>query len=285
MDLVRYAKEMQTKASEIRLARKIIGFVPTMGALHEGHLSLIRIARAKADIVVVSIFVNPTQFGPNEDFTTYPRDLDRDKSLCEKENVDIVFAPDVSEMYPENYSTYVNVERLSDHLCGKSRPGHFRGVATVCTKLFNIVMPNIAVFGQKDAQQAFIIKRLVRDLNFNIEIIVAPIVREPDGLAMSSRNIFLNADERKEATALSRSLKLAEKLIIEDNVREAKIVINAMEELLRKEAPHGTIDYVSIVSTENLYPVAFLKGEILVAIAVKFSRARLIDNTIIKLPD
>lgn len=282
MEIIKHPADVQIRVEKLKRDGKRIGFVPTMGYLHQGHLSLIRIAKTRADITVVSIFVNPIQFGPNEDFNIYPREPERDILLCEKEGVDILFMPDIEDMYPANYSTYVEVQRLGDHLCGKSRPGHFRGVATVCTKLFNIVQPNIAVFGQKDAQQAFIIKRLIRDLNFNIELIIAPTVRAEDGLAESSRNIYLTPEERKEATVLYRSLCLAEKLIIHDGIRDANTIITEMERFITTESKHGKIDYISIVDTEELQPVQTIKGEVLVALAVKFSKARLIDNTIIK---
>ncbi len=285
MEIIRDPKTVYRRVISFKKEGKRIGFVPTMGYLHEGHLSLIRIARTLSDILVVSIFVNPIQFGPNEDYNIYPRDPKRDAELCKKEGVNILFIPEVDDMYPQNYSTYVDVLHLSDHLCGKSRPGHFRGVATVCTKLFNITQPDITVFGQKDAQQAFIIKRLIRDLNFNIELIIAPIVREPDGLAMSSRNIYLTPEERKEAIALYKSLCLAQELVLEKGVRKSSEVIKGMEELIKTIAKHGTIDYISIVDTKELHPIEELKGEILIALAVKFSKARLIDNIIVKLSE
>lgn len=211
MVVVKNIDEMKKICRELR-KEKTIGFVPTMGYLHEGHLSLVRRSKKENDITVVSIFVNPTQFGPNEDYNSYPRNLNRDASLLEKEDVDYVFIPEIEQMYPKDYSTYINEESLSRHLCGRSRPGHFRGVCTVVTKLFNIVKPNRAYFGQKDAQQFRVIRRMVRDLNMDVEVIECPIVREPDGLAMSSRNIYLSTEERNQALALNRSLKIAENL-------------------------------------------------------------------------
>ena len=213
MQVIERIKEMQEVSSKLRQEGKSIGFVPTMGALHEGHLSLVRMARKDNDIVVVSVFVNPTQFGPNEDFEKYPRDFEGDRKKLEKENVDIVFYPHADEMYPPNYKTYVEVEDITTRLCGAFRPGHFRGVTTVVTKLFNIVKPTRAYFGKKDYQQFKVIKRMVEDLNMDIEIIPGEIVREPDGLAMSSRNQYLSPEERKDALALYNSLQLAKELI------------------------------------------------------------------------
>lgn len=281
MEVVRDPKELHKLSHRIRREGKKIGFVPTMGYLHQGHLSLIKRCKEKSDFVVVSIFVNPTQFGPDEDYNRYPRDFDRDKELLEKEGVDVIFYPDKKSMYPENYSTYVRVKGLTEVLCGRSRPGHFEGVTTVVTKLFNIVKPDVAVFGQKDAQQAFVIKRMVRDLNFDIEIDVAPIVREIDGLAMSSRNIYLSEEERREATILYESLKRAKELI-ERGERDARRIIKEMGRMI-SEKPRARIDYISIVETENLREVEEIEGEVLIALAVWFGKARLIDNIIIKL--
>lgn len=254
-----------------------------MGYLHEGHLSLIRIAKEKSDVVITTIFVNPLQFAPNEDYDKYPRDLERDVKLAQSAGCDIIFHPSVEEMYPENFLTYVEVEKLTKVLEGEFRPTHFRGVTTVVAKLFNITKPHIAVFGQKDAQQALIIKQMVRDLNFDIEIIVAPIVREPDGLAMSSRNVYLSESERKDATVLYQSLKLAEKLI-EEGERNSGVIISKMEELI-KSKPTAKIDYIAIVDPNTLEKVENLSEgkEYLIALAVRIGSTRLIDNTLVKI--
>ncbi|MGB9789470.1 MAG: pantoate--beta-alanine ligase [Thermotoga caldifontis] len=262
-----------------RAAGKKIGFVPTMGYLHEGHLSLVRRCRQENDVVVVSIFVNPTQFGPNEDYASYPRDLNRDLSMLQAENVDYVFVPSVEEMYPPHYSTYVVEESLSKYLCGKSRPTHFRGVCTVVTKLFNIVKPHRAYFGQKDAQQFRIIRRMVRDLNMDVEVIECPIVREPDGLAMSSRNVYLVGEERKQALALYQSLKIAEQLYRAGERSAERIKEKMLEHFAKFNLVR--VDYVEIVDEETLQPVERLEGKVLVAVAAWVGKARLIDNTIL----
>jgi len=282
MKVIKRIGEMMDLSEKYRSEGKTIGFVPTMGYLHEGHLSLFRIARKKSHILVVSIFVNPLQFGPNEDFKEYPRDLERDLKLCEKENVDIVFVPNEKEMYPENFSTFVEVKNLDQELCGKFRPGHFRGVATVVLKLFNIVKPHLAVFGLKDAQQYFIIKRMVRDLNLDIQIIPGQTIRENDGLAMSSRNVYLNDEERKQASVLYKSLMLAKKLI-EDGERKSQKIISEMEKFITENAPLSKIQYIQIVDTKELKPLEILEGEVLIALAVFFGKTRLIDNIIISL--
>ncbi len=280
MKVVKRIGEMMDLSEQYRNEGKTIGFVPTMGYLHEGHLSLFRIARKKSHILVVSIFVNPLQFGPNEDFKEYPRDLERDLKLCEKENVDIVFVPDEKEMYPDDFSTYVEVKNLDEELCAKFRPGHFRGVTTVVLKLFNIVKPHLVVFGLKDAQQYFIIKRMVRDLNLDIQIIPGPTIREEDGLAMSSRNVYLNEEERKQAVVLYKSLMLAKNLI-ENGEKKPDKIIKEMEKYILDNANLARIQYIQIVDTKNLKPVNEIKGEVLVALAVFFGRTRLIDNVII----
>ncbi|MEO0083410.1 MAG: pantoate--beta-alanine ligase [candidate division WOR-3 bacterium] len=281
MKVVRSPKAMQKIADVIHRQGKIIGFVPTMGYLHEGHLSLVRIARRKSDYVIVSIFVNPTQFGPHEDFARYPRDFDRDKRLLIKENVDYIFYPTAKSMYPKNYKTYVEVTNLSDVLCGKSRPGHFKGVTTIVAKLFNIVKPDLAVFGQKDAQQAIIIKQMTDDLNFPIKIIIAPTVRESDGLAMSSRNVYLTPAERMQAPILYQSLQHAKKMI-ENGERDSRKIIAVIRELINY-MPDANIDYIAIVDAKTLMPVEQIKkGEILIALAVKFGKARLIDNIMVR---
>jgi pantoate--beta-alanine ligase len=269
---------MKEVVSDLKEEKKLIGFVPTMGCLHEGHLSLVREARRMSDIVVVSIFVNPKQFGPNEDYDRYPRNIAKDTELLQKENVDYVFHPSVEEMYPAGYRTYVVVEDLSEKLCGKSRPNHFRGVATVVMKLFNIVQPNFAFFGQKDAQQVVIIKRMLKDLNSNIEIITLPIIREPDGLALSSRNNYLNSEERKAATVLYKSLMKAKELIQSGEHKSAKIS-KAIIDMITQE-PLAKIDYVEIVDLENLEPVKTVGKNTLIAIAVYIGTTRLIDNII-----
>ena len=286
MKIIRDIDQMQELSRKLRCEHRRIGFVPTMGYFHDGHLSLMKIAREKADVVVVSIFVNPLQFGPREDIDRYPRDLEGDIHNAELSGVDIIFYPTEEEMYPEHYSTFVEVKELDRFLCGASRPGHFKGVVTVCSKLFNIVRPHFAVFGQKDAQQAFIMKRLVKDLNFGIEIIIAPIVREADGLAMSSRNAYLNAEQRAQAVCLFKSLRLAEELILVKKVKDPQEVISSMRNLINQIAPQGKIDYISIVDTKMLKPVDKmvdkLSGELLIALAVWIGKARLIDNVIVK---
>ncbi len=277
MEVVTKAKEMQDIALTLKKEGKSIGFVPTMGYFHEGHLSLMRKAREENDIVVVSIFVNPLQFGPNEDYERYPRDEERDLKLAGEVGVDYVFMPTVEELYPDDFSTYVEVEKLTEGLCGRCRPGHFRGVTTVVAKLFNIVQPNRAYFGKKDYQQLKVIQRMVRDLNFPIEIVPCPTVREPDGLAMSSRNKYLSPDERKSALSLYKSLKLAEELI-KSGERNPEKVKKEMEKLILNH-PHVTkIDYIEIVDPEDLEPVKEISSDVLVALAAWVGKARLIDN-------
>ncbi len=281
MKIIEKVSDMRNLVKDLKKKDLTIGFVPTMGYLHDGHLSLVKNSKEENDFTIVSIFVNPTQFGPNEDLESYPRDFSRDSRLLEKMEVDCVFVPDVEEMYPDNFSTYVVPEGLTDVLCGAKRPGHFRGVATIVSKLFNIIEPDRAYFGQKDAQQFFVLKRMVRDLNFDLELRMVPIVREDDGLAMSSRNIYLTKDERKDAILLYKSLKLAEKMI-EEGERNPEEIISSMRKLISK-SPHARIDYIEIVDTTNLQPLDRLNGEVLIALAVYFGRARLIDNTIVRL--
>lgn len=276
MDIINTIAGMKKAVKELRQQGRRIGFVPTMGYLHEGHLSLVRACRQEADSTVVSIFVNPIQFGPREDFHRYPRDLERDRSLLEKEGVDILFYPSAEEMYPVGFRTYVEVTGLQDVLCGRSRPGHFRGVATVVLKLFNIVSPDVAFFGQKDAQQAVIIRRMVRDLDLDVEIKVRPIVRDADGLALSSRNTYLSAEERRAALAIPRSLEEAAAMI-EGGERRAGVIIERMRAILAAE-PLLRIDYVEIVDPEELTPREMIDGEALVAVAVYCGQTRLIDN-------
>ncbi len=263
----------------LKKKNKLIGFVPTMGYLHEGHLSLMRKARKGTDVVVVSIYVNPTQFGPKEDYRIYPRDLKRDLKLCKSVGVDIVFNPNDREMYSEGYATYVNLERLTDKLCGASRPRHFRGVATIVTKLFNIVQPDIAYFGQKDAQQALIIQRMARDLNFPIKIKAMSIVREEDGLAMSSRNTYLYPRDREEATLLYKALCKAKELI-GSGEKKSRMLKSAMRGIIEK-AKDAKIDYISIVDLKDLNDVGKINDKALIALAVWIGKTRLIDNMIV----
>jgi pantoate--beta-alanine ligase len=256
-----------------------VGFVPTMGYLHEGHLALVRQARAESSSVVVSIFVNPTQFGPQEDFKQYPRDPQRDLAMLEKERVDIVFMPPVDEMYPPQFSSWVEVGKVAERLEGASRPAHFRGVATVVAKLFNLVQPDRAYFGQKDAQQLVVIKKMVADLDMNLEVVAVPTVREPDGLAMSSRNTYLNPEERKQAVVLYQALTLAQKLWSQGE-KDAQTIRQQMADLIQKQ-PLARIDYISIADAETLDELDKVKPPALVSLAVKIGRTRLIDNVVV----
>jgi len=256
-----------------------VGFVPTMGYFHEGHLSLVRQARKENPTVVVSIFVNPTQFGPGEDFQDYPRDLNRDLELLEREKVDIVFVPSEEEMYPRDFSSWVDVEKVTERLEGASRPGHFRGVATVCAKLFNIIQPTRAYFGRKDAQQAVVIKKMVADLNMNLEIIVVPTVRESNRLAMSSRNTYLNPEERQAATVLFKALSLARELW-QGGEKDADKIRHQMTSLIHKE-PLAKIDYVSIADANTLEELKKIDRPAIVFLAVRIGKTRLIDNVIL----
>jgi pantoate--beta-alanine ligase len=279
---MRVAKTIASVRKLVRTARakgETIGFVPTMGALHAGHASLIKAATRQADFVVVSIFVNPTQFGPAEDFAKYPRPLEQDLKICIKHKVDLVFTPTVEQMYPTQNLTWVNVEKLDEPLCGKFRPGHFRGVATVCAKLFNIVMPDVAFFGQKDAQQAAVIKRMVADLNMPIRIVVCPTVREADGLAMSSRNRNLTNHQRKDAALIYESLRKCKEMVAH-GVTDTRKIITEMRKILR-EIPLARVQYVSIVDADTLRAVEQISGRVLAAVAVKVGSTRLIDNVII----
>lgn len=271
--------ETRAQVKEWKNQGLTVGLVPTMGYLHEGHQSLIKKAVEENDRVVVSVFVNPIQFAPNEDLETYPRDLEADKRLCDSTGADLIFHPTPDEMYPDGFSTHIQMDNLTKELCGKTRPTHFGGVCTVVGKLFNIVQPDKAYFGQKDAQQLAIIKRMVRDLNFDIEIVGCPIIREPDGLAKSSRNTYLNADERKAALILSKAIKLGEELVA-DGERNAQTVIKAMTDKINTE-PLARIDYVNVVDALSIEPLDVVKGEVLVAIAVYIGKTRLIDNFII----
>lgn len=276
MKIITTVAEMKAQVAEWKSEGLTIGLTPTMGALHEGHMSLMERARKECDRVVASVFVNPIQFGPNEDYDAYPRDLDRDAAIAESKGVDVVFHPSVEEMYPKNYNTYVVMETLTDSLCGAKRPGHFRGVCTVVNKLFNIVDPDKAFFGQKDAQQLAIIKRMVSDLNMRVKVFGCPIVREEDGLAKSSRNTYLSSEERAAALCLSRSIFKAQELI-EGGQRDAAAVRAAVVEAIESE-PMAKIDYVEVVDLGDMQPVDTLGEAGLVAIAVYIGETRLIDN-------
>lgn len=279
MDIIRTVEGMRERVSAARRKGQRIGFVPTMGYLHEGHMSLVRTARERSDVVVVSIFVNPTQFLPGEDLARYPRDFERDRGLCEREGVAVIFAPGPEGMYTAGHSVFVDEQKLAAGLCGASRPGHFRGVLTVVAKLFNIVQPDVAVFGQKDAQQARLIQRMVEDLNFPVEIVIGPIVREPDGLAMSSRNKYLSAGERQDALCLVQSLGLARDLYGR-GVRDAAGIREAMAAHIAR-FPSASVDYIEAVDYDTLTPVNDLRGKVLIALAVRVGKTRLIDNAIL----
>jgi pantoate--beta-alanine ligase len=268
--------------AQVRRASGSIGLVPTMGALHAGHASLIRAARAETSFVVVSIFVNPTQFGPAEDLSRYPRPLAEDLQLCAREDVDLVFHPDAAVLYPPRFRTFVEVHELQDLLCGKSRPGHFRGVATIVLKLFNIVQPDVAYFGQKDGQQARIIQQLVRDLDVPVRLRICPIVREPDGLAQSSRNQYLDPNQRRHAPALYAALEEARRLV-ESGERDAAAVQRVLADRIQ-ETPGAVLDYAAVVDAETLQPVDRLAGAVLLAVAAKFGPTRLIDNLKLQVP-
>lgn len=280
MLIIKSVDEMKRHMKDIKKQGRSIGFVPTMGYLHEGHMSLIKRARGENEVVVVSVFVNPTQFGPNEDYERYPRDEERDKKMCEEAGCDILFMPNKDDMYRENYSTYVEVHGLTEGLCGAKRPGHFRGVATIVTKLFNIVKPDRAYFGQKDAQQLAVIKRMVKDLDFDIEIVGCEIVRDVDGLALSSRNTYLSEEERKQAPILYKSL-LKAKEEIEKGERASEKLIDLIKTTIL-EMPDAQIDYIEIVNNETLKPIEKVEGEVLIALAVKFGKTRLIDNMAVR---
>lgn len=271
--------EVQGELGPHRRAGRRIGLVPTMGALHEGHRSLLRAARESCDVVVASIFVNPTQFGPNEDFGAYPRPLADDLAACRAEGVDVAFCPPVEEMYDPNAATTVAVARLTEGLCGAHRPGHFTGVTTVVAKLFNIVRPDLAFFGQKDAQQVVVIRKMVRDLLFPLEIVTCPTVREPDGLALSSRNAYLSPAERKQALCLSRALNFARDQIAR-GTRETAPLLADMRGQIESAGP-CVIDYVDVVDADELTPKPRLEGQCLIALAVRIGRTRLIDNIIV----
>jgi len=275
-------KVVKSVAGMMALARrwkkegKTVGFVPTMGYLHEGHLSLVRESKKRTDVTVVSIFVNPAQFGPQEDFKTYPRDLKKDSAYLRKGGVDCLFYPDAADVYPPGYRTYVEVHGLQDRLCGKSRPGHFRGVATVVLKLFNVVKPDLAFFGAKDAQQVLIIERMAADLDLDVVVVTCPLVREPDGLALSSRNAYLGPEERRAALVLSRSLRWAERAVAAGERDAAKLVAGIRSAI--EAEPLSRVDYVEAVNPLDLEPVAAIRGDVLIALAVFIGSTRLIDN-------
>ena len=278
MRIIRAIAKTKRLIKKVKASGKTIGFIPTMGYLHEGHLSLVRIARRKSQFVVVSIFVNPTQFSPHEDLAKYPRDMKRDAALLRKEKVDLIFYPSVNEIYPPDYKTYVYVKELNRLMCGASRPRHFQGVTTVILNLFNIVKPDIAVFGAKDYQQGVILKRMTRDLNLDIKIIIGEIIREKDGLALSSRNTYLSPKQRKDATVLYKALKM----VRQDYQRgssDLRIAKTKMRRLIEKK--NGRIDYIAVVNKNTLSPVKKLGTGTLIALAVFFGKIRLIDNTIL----
>jgi pantoate--beta-alanine ligase len=281
IEIIETVKEMQDKAEELRLSGKKIGLFPTLGFLHEGHLELIRKGRKKADVLVMSLFVNPTQFGPNEDLDKYPRDIEGDIKKAQDEGVDIVFMPSPEEMYPDGFLSSVKVNKITGFLCGKSRPGHFEGVTTVVAKLFNIIKPHFAMFGQKDFQQLAVIKRMVKDLNMDVEIVEVPTVRETDGLAMSSRNKYLNPEERRSALCIKKSIDMAVKMAEEGELSSERIK-DSIKELITS-FPYTNIDYINICDPETLEDISTLKNESLLAMAVKVGNTRLIDNCVIKI--
>ncbi|MCK9418082.1 MAG: pantoate--beta-alanine ligase [Nitrospirae bacterium] len=280
MKIITTISDMQSRADSFRSEGRTIGFVPTMGFLHEGHLSLMRRARQECDVVVVSIFVNPTQFGPNEDLDRYPRDEAGDRAKCEAAGVDVLFMPTTAGMYPEKPSVFIAVEGISDILEGALRPGHFRGVATVVAKLFNIVKPHKAFFGQKDYQQCAVIKRMVKGLDLDVDVVVLPTLREPDGLAMSSRNSYLNADERRKAVVIHRALSAAEQLV-RTGTRESEMLKSRIQAVLREEKGIE-IDYIEIADHETLAPLSSAKDSMVLLVAVRLGRTRLIDNLVIQ---
>ncbi|MCK5564310.1 MAG: pantoate--beta-alanine ligase [Planctomycetes bacterium] len=279
MDIVKTIAQVREVVRKARGDGKTIGFVPTMGALHGGHVSLMEAAGNKCDFVVVSIFVNPTQFGPGEDLDKYPRDIEADAEKCRAADVDLIFAPEAGEMYPDKLISWVEVEKLTDKLCGRSREGHFKGVTTVCAKLFNIVLPDIAFFGQKDAQQAIVIKRMVTDLNMPLVIKVCPTAREQSGLAISSRNQYLSEDEKKQAALIYASLQKCEQLVKEGETNSEKLIEAMIGKLA--ESPCIIVEYINIVDSDTVADIARVSGQALAAIAVKLGNTRLIDNIIL----
>jgi len=278
MEVIRTIKEMKEFSSQARRAGKTIAFVPTMGFFHDGHLSLMREGRRRCDLLIISLFVNPTQFGPNEDFKNYPRDFERDRKMAEEVGADVLFAPEASDMYPSNHQTIVRVEKVTQNLCGRSRPVHFQGVATVVLMLFEIVMPHAAIFGEKDYQQLVTIQQMVRDLHMRVEVVGMPTVREEDGLAMSSRNRYLLLEERKAALSLYRSLQKAKELL-KKGERKAERILHEMKEIFQSE-PLVKIDYVQICDAYSLQDVNQIEGDVVVALAAYLGKTRLIDNLI-----
>ena len=279
METIEQVTRMQIRAEELRMAGKIIALVPTMGFFHEGHLELMRVGKKHGDVVIFSIFVNPLQFGPSEDYESYPRDLEGDLAKAEKVGADIAFIPSGREMYPEGFQTKINIKNVTQHLCGLSRPGHFDGVTTVVAKLFNITKPHLAIFGQKDYQQLTVLSRMVKDLNMDIQIVGVPTVREADGLAMSSRNSYLNAEERRSALCLKKALDLAEELV-QSGAKETGKIQAAMIELIEQH-PHTKPDYIHICNPITLEDKELIEDETLIALAVKVGKTRLIDNRLI----
>ena len=281
MEVIRRIVDIRSRLAAERARGKTIGLVPTMGYFHEGHLSLMRQARTECDVVVTSLYVNPTQFGPSEDLSSYPRDMERDRRLAQEAGVDFLFCPKDSEIYGDGHMTYVEVEELGGKLCGRSRPSHFRGVTTIVAKLFNIIGPNKAYFGQKDAQQVVVIEKMVEDLNFDIEIRVVPTKRESDGLAMSSRNAYLSQEERAEAPVLYESLKRAQALI-----RSGQLKADEIEEEIQRTISGKSriqLEYVSVCDRKTLQETSTINGDVLIALAAKVGKARLIDNLVVKL--
>jgi len=278
MEIIRTIKEMKEFSSQARRAGKTIAFVPTMGFFHEGHISLMQEGRKRGNLLIISLFVNPTQFGPNEDFKNYPRDFGRDRKMAEKVGVNILFAPEASDMYPPNHQTIVRVEKMTQNLCGRSRPAHFQGVTTVVLMLFEIVMPHVAIFGEKDYQQLATIQQMVRDLHMSVEVLGMPTVREADGLAMSSRNTYLLPEERKAALSLYRSLQRAKELL-QKGERKADCILEEMTGILQSE-PLVRIDYIQICDAHTLQDVDRIKGDVVVALAAYLGKTRLIDNLV-----
>jgi pantoate--beta-alanine ligase len=280
LEIIRIPHIMHDTSKGHVLHGRTIGFVPTMGALHEGHLSLVRRSKQENDITVVSIFINPIQFGPSEDFHKYPRDIEGDTERLQKEGADIIFLPDISSMYPENFLTYVEVEKVSERLCGAFRPGHFKGVATVVTKLLNIVKPTRAYFGQKDFQQTIIIKQLVKDLDIDVDVVTCPTVRERDGLAMSSRNAYLDKNQREASTVIYRCLEEASELI-KSGIIDARYIKGVMHDKILKESSVSGVDYAGVYDPVTLDELSEIKGDALLAVAVKIGETRLIDNMLV----
>jgi pantoate--beta-alanine ligase len=278
MEIIRTVKEMKEFSSRSRRAGKTIAFVPTMGYFHEGHLSLMREGRKRGDLLIISLFVNPTQFGPSEDFKNYPRDFERDRKMAEEVGVHILFAPEAGDMYPPNHQTIVRVEKVTQNLCGRSRPTHFQGVATVVLMLFEIVMPHVAIFGEKDYQQLATIQQMVRDLHMSVEVVGMPTVREADGLAMSSRNTYLLPEERKAALSLYRSLQKAKELL-QQGERKVDRILHAMKGILQSE-PLVRIDYVQLCDAHTLQEIDRIEGDVVIALAAYLGKTRLIDNLV-----